>query len=75
MKNFQRNMTVLIIALCVIFMIIAFSSCADSKSFVDNKGQTFTAEPYGWADEDELKIDTVRYKPCVGNIVWGYTFI
>ena len=51
-------------------MMVLFSSCADSATFVDNKGMSFTAEPYGWANYDELKIDTVIYKPCIGNIVW-----
>lgn len=52
-----------------------FTSCADSKEFVDNKGQSFTAEPYGWANSEEMKIDTVLYKPCVGNIVWDVILV
>ena len=47
-----------------------FSSCADEKDFVDNKGVTFTAEPYGWANT-ENKIDTVLYEVNVGNVIWS----
>lgn len=48
-----------------------FTSCANDKDFVDNKGVTFTAEPYGWANSDENKIDTVVYEVNVGNVVWS----
>ncbi len=54
----------------ILSLTVLLSSCADSKTFIDNKGVEFTAEPYGWYDYDEVKIDTVIYKPCIGNIVW-----
>ena len=42
---------------------IVLSSCADSTEF--------TAQPYGWMDKDEYKIDGVEYEVCAGNIVWS----
>lgn len=56
--------------LFILLIGILFTSCADSKTFTDNKGQTFTAEPYGWANQSEQKYDTVIYDVCVGNVVW-----
>jgi hypothetical protein len=50
------------------------TSCADSKTFVDNKGTEFTAQPYGWANYESLKYDTVVYEPCIGNIVCSAIF-
>jgi hypothetical protein len=54
----------------MVLLTLTLTSCADSKTFTDNKGIEFTAEPYGWADYNEVKIDIVIYKPCIGNIVW-----
>ena len=55
----------------LIIGIIFLTSCADSKTFIDNKGKEFTAEPYGWANYQDLKYDTVIYKVNTGNVVWS----
>lgn len=55
-------------------LVVVFTSCADSKTFTDNKGNEFTAEPYGWATS-ETRIDTVVYKPNAGNIVLSIIFV
>ena len=56
----------LLITLCFVVC-----SCADDKTFVDEKGKAFTAEPYGWADYNTEKIEGVNYNVCVGNVVWS----
>lgn len=55
----------------LLLSIAMFTACADSKEFTDSAGQTFTAEPYGWANADAQKIDTVVYQVSVGNVVWS----
>lgn len=50
---------------------IVLSSCADSKTFKKADGTEFTAQPYGWMDKDEYKIDGVEYEVCAGNVVWS----
>ena len=39
----------LIITLCFVVC-----SCADDKTFVNEKGKTFTAKPYGWANKNNI---------------------
>lgn len=63
----------IVIMISLIALTVMFTSCADSKTFTDNKGTEFTAEPYGWATTD-TKIDTVVYKPNAGNIVLSILF-
>lgn len=46
------------------------SSCADEKTLTIN-GRNKTFDPYGWADYEELKNDSVTYEICVGNVVWS----
>lgn len=57
-----------------LFLLIAItliiSSCADEKTLTLN-GRNETFEPYGWADYDELKNDSIYYKVCIGNVVWS----
>lgn len=53
--------------LCSIVFIIA---CADSKTFVDEKGRSLTVEPYGIFTTDD-KIDSVHYEVNAGNVVWS----
>ena len=50
---------------------MVLSSCADSKTFKKADGTEFTAEPYGWFDKDDQKIEGVQYEVCAGNIVWS----
>lgn len=56
----------------MIFAAIAamvLSSCADSKTFKKADGTEFTAQPYGWMNESDYKIDGVQYEICADNIV------
>ena len=58
----------------MIFAAIAamvLSSCADSKTFKKADGTEFTAQPYGWMDKNDYKIDGVQYEVCAGNVVWS----
>lgn len=59
----------------VSIMITAFmmSSCADSKDFVIN-GETVTVEPYGWADHQTVKNDSVLYEANMGNVILSVVF-
>lgn len=57
--------------LFLLLVIISLASCADNKTFTKKDGTTFTAETYGWADSSDKKIDGVKYKVCVGNVVWS----
>jgi hypothetical protein len=50
---------------------IMLSGCADSKTFKKADGTWFTAQPYGWMDKNDFKIDGVQYEVCVGNVVWS----
>lgn len=50
-------------------------SCADSKTFTDKSGNQFTADPYGWANQEANKIDTVVYEVSAGNIVWSIVLV
>ena len=59
----------LIITLCFVVC-----SCADDKTFVNEKGKTFTAKPYGWANKNDEKIKNVTYDISVGNVVWSVIF-
>jgi len=51
--------------------IIFLGSCASPKTFVDNRGIEFTAEPYGWANMQDKKLDTVVYTVNLGNVIWS----
>lgn len=57
-------------ATILILLCALFASCADAKFFEIN-GKTVKVEPYGWADSDELKNDSVVYKVNKGNVVWS----
>lgn len=50
--------------------VLLLTSCADSKVFVID-GKHVKVEPYGWADYQELKNDSIVYQANVGNIVWS----
>ncbi len=65
---------ILLFFVCLITATLLTTSCADNKTFTDNHGKQFTAEPYGWANYESRKYDTVMYEPCVGNIVWSVIF-
>lgn len=59
--------------LLLIVCIFILASCADDKTFEDEKGKMFTVEPYGWANTEE-KIEGVKYKTSVGNVVLSVIF-
>ena len=61
---------IIMLFVLVLTVTMITTSCADSKKFTDKKGKEFTAEPYGWANADARKIDTVVYQVNVGNVVW-----
>lgn len=56
--------------LLLLITIGLFSSCADSKKLELN-GQEKVFQPYGWADYQELKNDSIKYRVNVGNVFWG----
>ncbi len=45
-------------------------SCANEKTLTIN-GKQKTFEPYGWADSEKFKNDSVSYEVNVGNIFWS----
>lgn len=53
-----------------VLTVLMTSSCADSKDFIIN-GKTVIVEPYGWADSQTVKNDSVIYEASTGNIVWS----
>ena len=57
-----------IIKILLLFVVIGtlFTSCAEPKTFIDKNGKEFTAEPFGWANENSRRIDTVVYEVNVG---------
>jgi hypothetical protein len=61
------KLTNFLLIFSIIFML---SSCADSKKLELN-GQERVFQPYGWADYDEFKNDSIQYKVNVGNVFWG----
>ncbi len=47
---------------------ISLASCARTKEITLN-GNTKTYQPYGWADYEECKKDSILYQPCIPNVV------
>ena len=56
--------------LLLLFVIISFTSCADSKELTINNQHVYV-KPYGWADYETAKNDSVMYRVSVGNVVWS----
>jgi len=52
------------------FCLLLFASCADEKTFIID-GKSVIVEPYGWANADLMKNDSVIYQVNVGNVVWS----
>jgi hypothetical protein len=65
--------TIKILFLCLIVDSL-FTSCAEPKTFKDKTGKEFTAEPFGWANENSRKNDTVVYEINVGNVILDVLF-
>jgi hypothetical protein len=49
-------------------------SCAEQKTFTNSKNEEFIAKPYGWANEESQKIDTVVYEINAGNAILSILF-
>lgn len=62
-----------ILFLCLILASL-FTSCAEPKTFKDKSGNQFTAEPFGWANENSQMKDTVVYEVNAGNIIFSIIF-
>lgn len=60
----------LILSILSLFLV----SCAGDETLTLN-GKTRTFEPYGWADKDLVKNDSIIYTVSVGNIVWSAIFV
>lgn len=69
-----KTRVLFLIAILVIGM-FTMVSCADSKTFKDKAGKEFVAEPYGWANADARKIDTVVYEANIGNVIWSVILV
>ena len=59
--------------LLVIASAIFFGSCAQNKTFTINHKQV-TVEPYGWANSDALKNDSIVYQVSAGNVACSIIF-
>lgn len=59
--------------LILLFFALTFFGCAEEAGFtIDNK--TVIVEPYGWADYQNLKNDSIIYKVNVGNVILSCVF-
>lgn len=47
-------------------MVFMMFGCSDNKEI---NGVTY--ETYGLINQDDVKSDCIKYKPCWGNIIWG----
>lgn len=47
---------------------ILFASCSEKKTFTNQDGSRFIAQPYGWASTED-KIQGVEYKLNVPDVV------
>ena len=52
---------------------ILFSSCAENKELKINNEKVIV-EPYGWANQDVLKNDSVVYQISPGNVALSIIF-
>lgn len=56
---------------CLIFLLsVVISSCAKEKTFIID-GKSVIVEPYGWANSEAMKNDSIVYQASVGNIAWS----
>lgn len=49
-------------------------SCAEPKTFTISKNEEIVAKPFGWANENSQKIDTVVYEINAGNAILSVLF-
>ncbi len=51
-------------------ILLCLMGCAEKKTLIiDDK--YVVVEPYGWANEESLKNDSVVYNVSIGNVVWS----
>lgn len=58
----------------LLVLLFLLTACANERD-IELNGRIQTFEPYGWYDVNELKNDSIQYRPCVGNIVWDFLTI
>lgn len=63
-----------IILAVVTVLLASMSSCADKKTFQVGQNDYIYAEPYGIADQDDIKMDTVVYRVSTGNVICSVIF-
>lgn len=59
--------------LLLISTILAFvflTSCAENKT-IEIGGKPVVVEPYGWANENAVKNDSIVYQVSAGNVIWS----
>jgi len=66
----MKKLTSVFLAILVLFIT---TSCADSKTYVID-GEKTIVEPYGWAEPDE-KVEGIKYKASIGNVVFSIIFV
>ena len=59
----------------LIMSALMICSCAESKKFRKQDGSVFTAEPYGWANYQTNKIESVKYEINAPNMVLSLIFV
>lgn len=56
--------------LIILMTVLILTSCAESQTFIID-GEETIVEPYGWANKQVHKNDSVVYEVSVGNVVWS----
>lgn len=54
----------------LIVCLLILAGCANDLTINDK-----TYKPYGLINQDDVKIESIKYKPCWGNIIWGCVLI
>lgn len=57
----------------LLISVLFLTSCAEKKTFTRKNGTSFTAQPYGWMNQ-EKEIDNVVYDVCAGNVILSIVF-
>ena len=63
---FKKVMSVIMSVVLLVSLVGFVSGCGDSMV---RNGKEY--ETYGIIDKDETRDECVKYKPIIGNIVWG----
>ncbi len=54
----------------LLILIIVLAGCANSKTFII-AGKSVKVEPYGWANSEANKNDSIVYEVNAGNVFWS----